>query len=359
MREARRSKAGKREPRTENRETGRKSTEEKQKRRTENQSEKREAMKKSKGGETNEEKQNEEKQMKRALLIYNPTAGRERAAKKAALAESILSGTGYSVDMYPTKEAGDATKAAAKAHRDYDTVIACGGDGTLSEVINGLGLAMSLGSGETKLGIIPAGTTNDFARALRIPMDVPHACRVITGGKVQKTDLGNLNGRLFINIAGGGNLTDIPYEVSSRQKTYLGQLAYYAKSIEKLPRLKPVNVRITTPGITLEEEIMLFLTANSSSVGGFRNLAPQASLTDGLLDLIVVKSVNLAEFLQLAARALSGDHIGHPRITYLQTASVEVTSTEPISLNTDGEYAGELPCSIKIHPHRIKIVVPA
>lgn len=293
--------------------------------------------------------------MQRALLIYNPTAGRERATKKAAVAETILSDAGWLIDLYATEQAGDAEKAAAQAHFDYDTVIASGGDGTLHEVINGIGL----GGSNIDLGIIPAGTTNDFARALKIPMDVRQACRVIASGRVQKTDLGSINGRLFINIAGGGILTNITYEVPSKLKTYLGQLAYYAKSIEELPRLKPVKVRLATPEIVFEDEIMLFLTANSSSVGGFVHLAPGASLTDGLLDLIVVKRINLAEFLQLAAMALYGDHINHPKVLYLQTPYVEITSTEIISLNTDGEYAGQLPCKIQAHPQLVNIIVPA
>jgi len=297
--------------------------------------------------------------MKRTLLIYNPTAGREKAAKKAFVAEGLLSSAGTKVEMYATKDKGDAQQAASEACQAYDTVIACGGDGTLHEVINGIGQGIKPGGRQINLGIIPAGTTNDFAQALKIPMDVAHACRIITRGKIQKTDLGSLNGRLFINIAGGGNLTNVTYEVPSKLKTYLGQLAYFAKSIEILPWLKPVKVRIVTPEVTFEEEIMLFLTANSCSVGGFRNLAPFASLTDGLLDLIVVKSVNLAEFLQLAARALYGDHLDHPKIIYLQTGEVEVTSLEPVSLNTDGEYAGELPCRIRVHPHRVNIIIPS
>lgn len=296
--------------------------------------------------------------MKRALLIYNPTAGREKAAKKAILAEEILGRTGAKIDMYATKSRGDAEKAAAQASHDYDTVIACGGDGTLNEVINGLGLGFKSGGKDINLGIIPAGTTNDFARALKIPMDVSKACRVIASGKLQRTDLGSLNERLFINIVGGGNLTNVTYEVPSKQKTYLGQLAYFAKSIEYLPELKPVKVRIATPEVTLEEEIMLFLTANSCSVGGFKNLAPKASLTDGLLDLIVVRDVNHGEFLQLAAKALYGDHIEHHKIIYLQTTAIEVTSSETVSLNADGEYAGELPCRITVHPHRANIIVP-
>jgi diacylglycerol kinase (ATP) len=301
--------------------------------------------------------------MRNTLLIFNPTSGREQAAKKAALAEAILSKAGIKVDMYATQGQNDAERAATEACQGpYDTVIACGGDGTLHEIINGIAAGAGKGKGdshqEIRLGIIPAGTTNDFARALKIPIETVQACKVILKGKVKKTDMGSLNSRLFINIAGGGYLTDITYEVPIKLKTYLGQLAYFVKGIEKLPRLTPVRVCLKTPELVLEEEIMLFLTANSSSVGGFRNLAPEASLSDGMLDLIVLKTVNIAEFLQLVSKALYGGHIGHPKVVYLQTPWVEITSLDEVSLNTDGEFAGHLPCRIELHPRKINIIVP-
>lgn len=301
--------------------------------------------------------------MRNTLLIFNPTSGREQAAKKAVLAEAILSKAGVKVDMYATRGPNDAESVAAEACQGtYDTIIACGGDGTLHEIVNGISAGGENGEGEShkeiRLGIIPAGTANDFARALKIPMEPVQACKVILKGRVQKTDVGSLNHRLFINIAGGGYLTDITYEVPIKLKTYLGQLAYFVKGIEKLPRLTPVRVCLKTPELVLEEEIMLFLTANSCSVGGFRNLAPEASLSDGMLDLIVLKTVNIAEFLQLVSKALYGGHIGHPKVVYLQTPWVEITSLDKVSLNTDGEFAGHLPCRIEVHPRKINIIVP-
>ncbi len=163
---------------------------------------------------------------------------------------------------------------------------------------------------------------------------------------------------MFINIAAGGYLTDITYEVPIKLKTYLGQLAYFTKGIEKLPELTPVKVCLKTPELVIDEEIMLFLAANSTSVGGFRNLAPRASLADGMLDLVVLKTVNIAEFLQLFSRVLYGSHIGHPKVVYLQTPWVEITSKENVSLNTDGEFAGHLPCRIAVHPRKLHIIVP-
>lgn len=293
------------------------------------------------------------RKMERALLIYNPTSGKEKTTSKVNLAAFLLSGAGMELDVYATRGPGDAEIAAARASGSYDIIIAAGGDGTLNEIVNGMGT-----KSKTKLGIIPSGTSNDFARALGIPTGVRAACQIILSGKVKQVDLGNLNGRLFINIAGGGNLTNISYEVPSKLKTYLGQMAYYAKSLEEIPRLRPVKMCLKTPEAVLEDDFMLFLTANSKAVGGFPQLAPKASISDGLLDLIAVKAINIAEFIQLAARTLNGEHLNHPKIIYLQTPFVEVTSDEDISLNVDGEYAGKLPCTISVHSQPLSILTP-
>jgi len=292
--------------------------------------------------------------MERALLIYNPTAGKEAVSSRLDKIISILEKEGFAVVPYATGGPGDATRKASQDSMKYETIIAAGGDGTLHEIINGLGQRPS----SVKLGIIPTGTSNDFARALQIPPGIEEAARIIGQRKTQEVDLGIINDRLFINIAGGGVLTHISYAVPSKLKTYLGQLAYYAKSLEELPRLRPVHVRISTPEVTIEEDIMLFLTANSRSVGGFEHLAPRASLNDGLLDLIVVKRLNLGEFIHLAAKCLSGDHINHPKIIYLQTSKVEVSSKEKVSLNADGEYAGVLPCTINVLPKHVIVFTP-
>src|SRR5699024_5343495 len=133
--------------------------------------------------------------------------------------------------------------------------IAVGGDGTINEVINGI----SDESYRPKLGIIPAGTTNDFARALRIPRNFKKAVEIITSGITVPLDVGKVNDHYFINIAGGGELTELTYEVPSKLKTILGQLAYYIKGIEMLPFIKPIYAKIEYDGTVIEEDIMLFL----------------------------------------------------------------------------------------------------
>ncbi|WP_315969615.1 diacylglycerol kinase [Numidum massiliense] len=254
---------------------------------------------------------------------------------------------------HATKREGDAI-AAARAASAYDVVIAAGGDGTIHEVINGLA-GMST---RPQLGIIPAGTTNDFARAIGIPRNMREACRVIGDGYTLPIDIGRMNERYFINIAGGGWLTDVTYDVPSKLKAVIGQLAYYAKGLEKIPTIHPIRVTIETNDETIEETIMLFLIANSSSVGGFEKLAPEADLSDGLFDVIVVKKVNLPEFIRIAGMTLRGEHVNHPQVRYFKTNRLRITSPDEVLINLDGEQGSELPCEFEVLSHHFQLIVP-
>lgn len=159
--------------------------------------------------------------MKRARLIYNPSSGREIIRRRLPEILDLLESAGYETSCHATKGEGDATEEAARAvSRGFDVIIAAGGDGTIYEVVNGMAEKKT----RPALGIIPCGTSNDLARALGIPRSVGRACRIIASGKKKKVDIGRINNRYFINIAGGGSLTNLTYEVPSKLKTVMGQL---------------------------------------------------------------------------------------------------------------------------------------
>ncbi|GIP60577.1 diacylglycerol kinase [Paenibacillus woosongensis] len=260
---------------------------------------------------------------------------------------------GIETSCHATTGEGDATREAAEAvRRGYDIIIAAGGDGTLNEVVNGMAGLEHL----PPLGIFPMGTTNDFARAMGIPKRWEDYCDLVIENKTRPIDIGKVNGRHFINIAGGGSLTELTYEVPSKLKTMIGQLAYYMKGIEKVASLSPTELIIRADGHgVLEGEFMLFLIANSNSVGGFEKLAPDARIDDGLLDVIAVRKCNLAEFIRLLTMALRGDHFSDPRVVYFKTTRMEVTSPGLVQLNLDGELGGELPGVFEILPSHLRI----
>jgi diacylglycerol kinase (ATP) len=261
---------------------------------------------------------------------------------------------GLETSTHATIGEGDATLAAADAvERGFDIVIAAGGDGTLCEVINGIAEK----SYRPQLGIIPLGTTNDFARALSIPKNWEQACDIIVKQHSQVIDLGKLNNRYFINIAGGGSMTELTYEVPSKLKTMIGQLAYYMKGLEKLPRLRPIELYIKSEEVTLHEEVMMFLISNSNSVGGFEKLSPDASMSDGLFDVLILKRCNLAEFIRIVSLALRGEHINDPNVIYFQTKKIEVNSPDYVQLNLDGEFGGTLPAVVTNLQNHLQVIV--
>ncbi|NRD77723.1 diacylglycerol kinase [Bacillus sp. BRMEA1] len=293
--------------------------------------------------------------MKRARLIYNPTSGRELIKRQLPEILEKLEKAGYEASCHATTGAGDAINAARIAvERQYDVVIAAGGDGTIHEVVNGLAEQEY----RPKLGIIPAGTTNDFARALQIPRDVGTAVDIITKGELIPVDIGRINDKYFINIAGGGRITELTYEVPSKLKTMLGQLAYYLKGMEMLPSIKASDLRIEYDGKLFEGEAMMFLVGLTNSIGGFERLAPDASINDGLFSLLILKKVNLAEFIRIVTMSIRGEHVNDPNVIYTQANRIKVYSEEKVQLNLDGEFGGLLPAEFENLYRHLEVFVP-
>ncbi|MFC5603843.1 diacylglycerol kinase [Sporosarcina koreensis] len=293
--------------------------------------------------------------MKRARIIYNPTSGREVFRRHLAEVLEKLEIAGYETSVHATTGEGDATIAAKNAvERGFDVIIASGGDGTLNEVVAGV----SPFEKRPTIGLIPTGTTNDFARALRIPRDIDEAIDIIVRGETIPVDVGLMNDRHFINIAGGGRMTELTYEVPSKLKTVLGQLAYYLKGIEMLPSIHSSNVKIEYDDEVFEGEVMLFLVGLTNSVGGLEKLAPNSSVNDGRFTLLVLKKCNIAEFIRVVSLALRGEHLDDPLVISAQPKKVKITSTEEVLLNLDGEYGGTLPATFENRYRHIEMFAP-
>ena len=293
--------------------------------------------------------------MKRARIIYNPTSGRELFRKHLPEVLEKLEKAGYETSCHATTCEGDAVEAAKYAvERGFDLVIAAGGDGTLNEVVAGI----STYEKRPKVGLIPMGTTNDFARALRIPRDIDKALNIILADETIPVDVGIVNDRYFINIAGGGKMTELTYDVPSKLKTVLGQLAYYLKGIEMLPSIRASKLRIEYDGEVFEDEAMMFLVGLTNSVGGFEKLAPNSSINDGKFTLLILKKCNIAEFIRLVTLAIGGNHLEDPLVIYKKASHIKVTAEDHVQLNLDGEYGGNVPAVFENLPRHIEVFVP-
>ncbi|MEK5037057.1 diacylglycerol kinase [Sporosarcina sp. FSL K6-3457] len=293
--------------------------------------------------------------MKRARIIYNPTSGREIFRKHLGEVLEQFEMAGYETSCHATTGEGDATEAAKQAvEHGFDLVVAAGGDGTLNEVVAGV----SSFDKRPKIGLIPTGTTNDFARALRIPRDIDAAVDIIVRGETIPVDVGLMNDRHFINIAGGGRMTELTYDVPSKLKTVLGQLAYYLKGIEMLPSIHSSHMRIEYDGQVFDEEAMMFLVGLTNSIGGFEKLAPNSSINDGKFTLLILKKCNIAEFIRIVSLAIRGEHLGDPLVISSAAEKITVTSSEEVLLNLDGEYGGILPATFQNLYRHIEMFAP-
>lgn len=169
-------------------------------------------------------------------------------------------------------------------------------------------------------------------------------------------DIGKAKDSYFINIAAGGHLTELTYEVPSELKSIFGYLAYLAKGAEMLPRVKPVKMRMEYDEGVYEGNASMFFLGLTNSVGGFEKIAPDAKLDDGKFSLIIVKTANVFEILHLAALMLNGGkHVEDNRLIYTKTSHLHAETLEPDSrmmINLDGEYGGDAPMEFtNLHQH--------
>jgi lipid kinase YegS len=241
---------------------------------------------------------------------------------------------GHTVDVRVTWERGDAERFARDAARSVpppDAVLAAGGDGTVNEVINGLS------GSDVAFGIIPLGTANDFARQAGIPDDPDHAMDVVLQQPPTRIDTAQLNDRRFLNVSVGGVVAEITAETPADAKESLGVLAYALSGLRKLTNLRPYTAHFSGPEFELHCKALLFAVANGSRTGGGTLIAPNASITDGLIDVCVVEAQPKGDVGRMLLKVRKGEHIDEDGVHYVQLPEVTVTVRRPIVVNLDGE----------------------
>lgn len=299
--------------------------------------------------------------MKKAKFIINPSSGRQNFLKniEGIIGKLIMDQVVNHVDVFYTEKQDDAKNEAMSMKKgEYDFVVAIGGDGTLNEVVNGV----VLGKNEIPIAVISAGTVNDFANYLSLPQEIDEFCDLIKDFNVKEVDLGRIDGTYFMNVLAGGLLADVGYKVPKELKAIFGKLAYYVEGAMDIPRnlFHSIPISVDTEEFSEECECLLFIVANSQSVGGFRNAAPLASVSDGLLDVLILKKVEVGQLSNLLLKIVQGDHINHPNVEYFQTKKIDINILDDskVVVDYDGECFGELPVSIEVVPKAVKILVP-
>ncbi|HEU4491249.1 MAG TPA: diacylglycerol kinase [Jiangellales bacterium] len=288
------------------------------------------------------------------VLLVNPVAGRGRGARAAAIAAETLRSAGLSVQEVAGRDAVEAAGLAVRAvDSGPDAVVAVGGDGMVH-------LALQAVAGrDVPFGVVPAGTGNDFARALGVPLRRPAAAAAIVAqglreGTARAVDLGRSEGTWFGCVAAAGFDARVN-DRANRMTWPRGRARYPLAMLAELGVFRPVPYVIETDGSRWETAAMLVVVGNARSYGGGMLVTPGARMDDGLLDVLVLSELATLQFLRVFPRVYRGTHVSHPAVTVLQTRRVHLQAPG-ITTYVDGEVLGTLPRTFEAVPGAVQVL---
>lgn len=275
---------------------------------------------------------------KNALLIVNFHSGTGKA--KTVLPDVIetLSKRDIISTVYLTKNKADTIETAKRAVDSFDAIVAIGGDGTLSEVVNGVMEAEN----NIPVGYIPTGSTNDMARSLGIPSDPREGAEAIAAMEPKKYDIGKFNDRFFTYIAATGAFTKVSYATKQSLKNALGHLAYVLEGIKSVSEIEKIRVTGSTDKGSFDGEYLFCSISNATSVGGVIHLDPGTVLfNDGLFELCLISSPQNGQDLMQLVGDIMQSNFENKLITIKQISRAELTIPSAKGWTLDGEDGGK------------------
>lgn len=287
-----------------------------------------------------------------AMLIINPISG---TGKKAGLEKKVgkaMLAAGYDLDVRHTTCRGDATRLAAEAvSKGYEVVLAAGGDGTINET------AQALCGSDTVFGIIPAGSGNGLARHIGIPISVDAALDVVSRGIVAKCDYGTVNNHPFFCTFGVG--FDAAVSHSFAQQSRRGFLTYLKSALSEYIRYKPDTYTISANGRLLTERAFVVACCNASQYGNNAYIAPKASITDGLLDIIIIHQGSPIDTAMVGMDLFTGYIDSNTLIHSLRAPAAVIYRSNEGPAHIDGEpmMLDDI-MDIKCHHHGLNVFIP-
>ena len=288
--------------------------------------------------------------MRKFLFIINPVAGKGATKKMIPVIKEVFQE--YDMDIKISKRVGDATLIASENKERYTDIISVGGDGTLTEIIDGL-------IGYTgNLGILPAGTGNDFARTIQLPDDTGECLKVILEGETRKVDIPKVNDHRFINVASFGIDGGIIQDTDKIKQKISGTPAYILGSLKGILGFNPYPVKIKIDEKTMEREVVLIAVGNGKYFGGGMFVTPHAEIDDGQLDIVIANKTNKINLIRLFANLFKGTHMGDPIVEHYKCKTFSIESEKEILVNTDGNLVGKVPATITVDMEKIYILVP-
>lgn len=294
----------------------------------------------------------------RTLLIVNPISGVNPKREKAGLFKELLVDAGLETEIAFTQRQGHASELASQAVADgYANVVVCGGDGTVNEVASAL-----IGT-DTVLGIIPSGSGNGLARHLEIPVDEERSIDIIKQGNILDCDCGEVSTTLsdgsiakrnFFCTCGIGFDAMVSHKFANEARR--GRMTYIKNTFEVFANYRPKTYRLKINGETIEYDAFLIACCNASQYGNNAFIAPNASVTDGYLDVIVVKSGNALQMMVAGFDVLTGMVPYNKEIEKIRIKEGELEVDKPTWAHIDGEpvpFEGRV--HVKCLPHKLKV----
>ena len=300
--------------------------------------------------------------MKKMLFIINPRSGKEQIRSRLLEILDSFVKAGYGPSVYITQGPKDAEYQAARA-KTKELVVCSGGDGTLNEVVSGL---MTITPEKRpELGYIPSGSTNDFASSLGLPKNMRKAAQTAALGKPFLVDVGVFGkNRYFVYVAAFGAFTEVSYSTPQETKNILGHQAYMLEAIKRLTGLKSYRLRLAWEHLgeqrELEEEFILGMVTNTTSIGGFKGLVGMdVALDDGEFEVLLVRKPRTPLDIASIAAYLIQREGENECVFKFRTSKLTVQSEELVDWSLDGEFGGsQTEVVIENKPREIAIRVP-
>ena len=304
--------------------------------------------------------------LRNALLIHNPNAGNGGKGRRRMLDEArrILSVGGIEADLQETRAPGDATVMAQRATVEgRQLVIACGGDGTLNEVVNGL--AAQQNGHRVPMALLPGGTANILAKEIGLPWDIPAAATELVHGEVKEIALGLATplkepskARYFLSVAGAGPDGTIVYAIDLDLKARVGILAYWWQGAREIFRYKYPHFRVVTGKESLD--VSLVVVGRTKHYGGPFRITTEADLYADQFEMMGLTTQSGFRYLSYLPTLWLGKLRGTEGVHYWKANSIvcEPLDSNPVYAQIDGEPLARLPVEFKIVPRALKLLVP-
>lgn len=293
----------------------------------------------------------------RVAILINPISGTggspEIARRRAGLAAAIAARHGLSADIIITERPGHARELAASAvERGAGLVVAWGGDGTVNEIVSTVAFR------DVALGVVPSGSGNGLARELGLPFDPAAALGVALTGRSRAVDCGELDGRLFVNVAGIGVDARVAHRFAALGLLRRGFLRYLEIGARELLRYEPDEHEIVADDVPLRTRPLVIALANARQYGNGALIAPDAEIDDGVLDLVVVAHRPVWRTLW-HVRSLFNGRLRHvPGVTMIRVSGLSISATRQVLYHVDGEaFVGGMLLRARVHPRALRVRV--